>query len=137
MSDQNDLWASALAVREHAYAPYSTHRVGAAIIDEHDRLHVGCNVENAAYPAGNCAETSAIAAMIAAGGRRIKAIAVAGGVDGIDVCTPCGGCRQRMSEFADAQTRVWLADGNGGLTEHTVQELLPAGFSLKADSEGQ
>ena len=69
-------------------------------------MHIGCNVENAAYPEGNCAETSAIAAMIAAGGKKIVTIAVAGGEDDPRACSPCGGCRQRIAEFADDTTRI-------------------------------
>ncbi|MEC7362061.1 MAG: cytidine deaminase, partial [Pseudomonadota bacterium] len=81
-----------------AYAPYSRFPVGAAIRDETGAVHIGANVENAAYPVGNCAEASAIAAMVMAGGTRIAEIAVAGG-DGGMLCTPCGACRQRIREF--------------------------------------
>ena len=92
------LIAAARAVRARAYAPYSNHAVGAAVLDEHGRIHAGCNVENAAYPEGTCAEAGAIAAMVAAGSRHIAAMAIAG--PGPALCTPCGGCRQKIREFA-------------------------------------
>ena len=93
---------AAIDAMPSAYAPYSGFHVGAALLDENGNIHQGVNVENAAYPQGNCAEASAIAAMIIEGGRRIKAVAVAGRGDLL--CTPCGGCRQRIREFADAKT---------------------------------
>ena len=129
MTDQ-ELIDAALAVRENAYCRYSGYSVGAALIDEKDRTHVGCNVENAAYPQGNCAETAAIAAMIAAGGRRIRAIAVAGGSDRVTACTPCGGCRQRINEFADTDTRIIVIDDDGDWHTYSIAELLPSSFHL-------
>ena len=89
-----DLFEAAEAVRALAYAPYSKFKVGAAILADNGEIYAGCNVENAAYPQGNCAEASAIAAMIAGGGRRITRIYVTG--PGRDPVTPCGGCRQRI-----------------------------------------
>ncbi len=134
MSDA-DLIAAARGVRDKAHAPYSGFAVGAALIDEDGRLHVGCNVENASYPEGNCAETSAIAAMVAAGGRRIVAIAVCGGPAGgapIADVSPCGGCRQRISEFADAETRILLDNGPEMETQDVgMADLLPGAFSLR------
>jgi len=133
--DDADLIAAARGVRDKAHAPYSGFAVGAALIDEDGRLHVGCNVENASYPEGNCAETSAIAAMVAAGGRRIVAIAVCGGPVGsapIADVSPCGGCRQRISEFADAETRILLDNGPDMKTLHVgMADLLPGAFSLR------
>lgn len=128
--DDKDLINAALAVREHAYCPYSGFKVGAALVDDKGNVHVGCNVENAAYPQGNCAETSAIAAMIAAGGKNIVTIAVAGGSDAPTACTPCGGCRQRINEFADKQTRIIVIDDDGDWHTYSIGELLPAGFHL-------
>ena len=128
MTDQ-ELIDAALAVRKNAYCPYSGFQVGAALIDDQGRMHVGCNVENAAYPQGNCAETSAIGAMVAAGGKTIVTIAVAGGSEAVTACTPCGGCRQRINEFADAQTRVIVIDDDGWHT-YTMEELLPASFHM-------
>ena len=95
---KNKLYEKAKTVMEKAYAPYSKFKVGAAIFDENGKYHVGCNIENAAYPIGNCAEASAISAMIASNGNKIIAISVTGYGDLL--CTPCGGCRQRIREFA-------------------------------------
>lgn len=125
------LFDQAKAVRERAHAPYSGYRVGVALRDDQGNTWVGCNVENASYPEGSCAETAAIAAMVAGGGNRLRDVVVAGGRDGVEVCTPCGGCRQRISEFADAETRLWLVDDAGALREHTVADLLPHGFRLE------
>lgn len=130
MSRDRELVDAALAVRERAWAPYSGYRVGAAVLDESGRLHAACNVENSAFPLGSCAETGAISAMVAAGGRRIVAIAAVGGRDGPEACTPCGGCRQRIAEFADDDTRVLLIDDDGEITKHSVAGLLPLGFRL-------
>ncbi|MFQ5347695.1 MAG: cytidine deaminase [Rhodothalassiaceae bacterium] len=127
-----ELMRAAETVRGRAHAPYSHYHVGAALLDDQGRLHLGCNVENAAYPEGTCAETNAIGAMVVAGGGRISVIAVAGGPAGDDpqACTPCGGCRQRIREFADAETRILLADGKGGRREYRMGDLLPLSFSL-------
>lgn len=125
-----DLINAAKEARKNAYCRYSTYSVGAAIIDDQQRLHVGCNVENAAYNLGNCAETAAIAAMIQEGGKRIRRIAVAGGYDEPGPCTPCGGCRQRIKEFADENTVVIVIDDSNDWREYTIDELLPASFHL-------
>lgn len=129
MTDE-ELIEAALAARERAYSVYSGYRVGAALVDERGEVHTGCNVENASYPQGSCAETAAIAAMVAAGGRRIVTIAVAGGRDEeAGDCTPCGGCRQRISEFADPETRI-LARDRGDWKTFSIEDLLPASFHL-------
>jgi cytidine deaminase len=120
------LFDAALAARNRAYAPYSKFAVGAAIRDGEGRIHAGCNVENAAYPVGTCAEAGAISAMIAAGGTRIAAILVMG--DGAEPCTPCGGCRQRIREFAAAGTPVHVADPVRIRASFTLEQLLPASF---------
>ena len=120
------LFDAARAVRARAYAPYSRFPVGAALVDEAGRVHAGCNVENAAYPVGTCAEAGAIAAMIAAGGRRIAAVLVLG--DGPAPVTPCGACRQRIREFATSDTPVLVADPGGLRARFTVDDLLPASF---------
>jgi len=129
MTDQ-ELIDAALAVREHAYCPYSGFHVGAVLVDDQGRVHIGCNVENASYPQGNCAETSAIGAMVAAGGNSIVTIAVAGGREKVTACTPCGGCRQRIAEFADDQTRILVIDDEDDWHTYTMSELLPASFHL-------
>ncbi len=130
MTDE-ELLDAARTVRELAYCPYSDFRVGAAIIDEHGNVHVGCNVENAAYPQGSCAEVGAIAAMIAAGGQRIVTIAVAGGGSGkTRACTPCGGCRQRIHEFSDAETRIIFKDDDNEWHRYSMDDLLTSSFHL-------
>jgi cytidine deaminase len=120
----------ALVARQNAYARYSNYTVGAALIDDQGHVHTGCNVENAAYPLGNCAEAAAIAAMVNAGGRRIVAIAVVGGKGDVGACTPCGGCRQRIQEFADDDTTIIVHDDSEGWRTYTIAELLPASFHL-------
>jgi len=129
----DELIAAAKEVRTQAHAPYSRFFVGAALIDEHGRLHAGCNVENASYPEGICAEANAIGSMVAGGGRRIARIAVVGGPAGEQAqsaCTPCGGCRQRILEFADDETRILLPDDRSGLCSYGIDELLPHSFDL-------
>lgn len=127
-----ELLERAKAVRQAAYAPYSGFLVGAAIEDDQGQVHGGCNVENAAYPLGACAEAGAIGAMIAAGGakRRISRIAIVGGRKDLEDCTPCGGCRQRIAEFAGPQTRILLEGPSGTIREFSMAALLPAGFVL-------
>ncbi len=122
----NALFEAAKAAQAKAYVPYSRFRVGAALRDEHGAVHAGCNVENAAYPVGNCAEASAIAAMVLAGGRRIAEALVIG--DGTELCTPCGGCRQRLREFTAGDVRVHVAGPEGVRRSFTLEELLPASF---------
>jgi len=127
----DELLDAARVAREKAYCPYSTFHVGAAILDENGDVHIGCNVENAAYPLGNCAEAAAIAAMVIAGGKRIVTIAVAGGGENkTRACTPCGGCRQRINEFSDADTRIIIKDDSSEWHTYTVAELLPESFHL-------
>lgn len=127
MTDE-ELLDAARTVRDMAYCPYSKFRVGAAIIDEHGNVHVGCNVENAAYPQGSCAEAGAISAMIAAGGQRIVTIAIAGGVDKIRACSPCGGCRQRINEFADEATRIIFKGNDDAWHTYPISEILPSSY---------
>lgn len=117
---------AARAVRERGYAPYSKFLVGAAVLDEHGRIHAGCNVENAAYPQGWCAEASALAHLVTAGGRRVLAVAVVGVA--ADPVTPCGGCRQKIREFADADCPIWVADLNSVRLRTTLAVLLPHSF---------
>jgi len=127
----DELLDAARAVRERAYCPYSNFHVGAAILDENGNVHVGCNVENAAYSNVSCAEAGAISAMIAAGAKRIVKIAIAGGdASATRSCTPCGGCRQRIDEFADEETRVIVKDDDGDWHSYTMAELLPSSFHL-------
>jgi cytidine deaminase len=123
----NDLIAAAKSARLKAYAPYSKFLVGAAVRDERGQIHAGCNIENAAYPQGWCAETSAIAAMIMSGGRSIAEMAVIG--TGDLLCTPCGGCRQKIREFAKGNVKIHMCGEDGKLKQtFTLDELLPASF---------
>ena len=117
----------ALKVRKNAYAPYSGFQVGAALRSEEGEIFVGVNVENAAYPEGTCAEAGAIAAMIAAGHRRIKEAYVV--ADCPRPVPPCGGCRQKIAEFADQDVIVTLATIAGEEEKLTVSELLPGVFT--------
>ncbi|SHJ36099.1 cytidine deaminase [Palleronia salina] len=121
-----DLLSAARAVRENAHAPYSRFKVGAALRSTEGNLHRGCNVENVAYPEGTCAEAGAIAAMVAAGDKRIAAIAVI--ADCPAPVPPCGGCRQKLAEFADGTVPVTLATTDGQVLETTVADLLPGAF---------
>lgn len=126
---QQELLAAARAVRLKAYAPYSNFQVGAAILADDGQIYSGCNVENAAYPEGTCAEAGAIAAMIAAGAQRIQQVVVV--ADGERLISPCGGCRQKLAEFCDASVPVLLASATGrDIASYSVAELLPASFSL-------
>ena len=120
------LFAAAKAAQARAYAPYSNFRVGAALLSPEGEIHAGCNVENAAYPQGACAEAGAIAAMAMARGRRIAEILVIG--DGEGLCTPCGGCRQRIREFAAPETPIHIAGPAGVRASFTLGELLPHSF---------
>jgi cytidine deaminase len=126
MNDDDALLQAALAAREQAYAPYSRFAVGAALRDEHGRIHAGCNVENAAYPQGLCAEAVALGQLVVAGGRRVTAVAVVG--DAAAPLTPCGGCRQKLHEFGADDTPVLCASTRGARLWTTLGELLPAGF---------
>ena len=122
---------AAKKVRANAHVPYSGYYVGAALVDETGAIHTGCNVENAAYPEGTCAEANAIGSMVAAGGKRIVAIAAIGGAGEIEACTPCGGCRQCIFEFADDNTQVILVGEGNSIDSYSINELLPAGFRMR------
>lgn len=126
----DDLINAAKEARENAYNRYSQFSVGAAIVDDQGRMHVGCNVENAAYPLGSCAEAGAISAMVQEGGKRIVKIAVIGGAGEVGPCTPCGGCRQRIREFANGETVILAIDDSGKWQEYLIDELLPASFHM-------
>lgn len=129
MSDEPDfdlLFAAAARIQPRAYAPYSRFRVGAAILADDGAVYVGCNVENAAYPVGTCAEAGAISAMIAGGARAIRAVLVFG--EGEELVTPCGACRQRIREFAMPDTPVAIAGPGGIRARFSLEQLLPASF---------
>ena len=126
MTEDSDIVAAARAAMKNAYAPYSRFKVGAAVRGESGRLYAGCNVENAAYPQGWCAEASAIAAMVMAGETRIVEAAVIG--DGEAPCTPCGGCRQKLHEFAGGDLPIHVCGPEGLRRTVTLGELLPLAF---------
>ncbi|MBD1544780.1 cytidine deaminase [Roseibium aggregatum] len=132
MSGLEDLFEAAKAARENAYAPYSNFKVGAAIRAARGRVFTGCNVENAAYPEGTCAEAGAIAAMVLAGETRIGEVVVIGDAA---LCTPCGGCRQKLKEFSAPDVSVHIAGLDGIKQSFTVAELLPAGFELHGNRD--
>lgn len=123
---QTALLRAARAARQRAYAPYSGFPVGAAVLDEQGRVHAGCNVENAAYPEGLCAEAGALSAMVLAGGHQARAVLVVGG-SGAWI-TPCGGCRQKLREFCTADTPVLSASDEALGPRHTLAQLLPESF---------
>ena len=120
------LFAAASRIQPRAYAPYSRFKVGAALLADDGTVYAGCNVENAAYPVGACAEAGAISAMIAGGAKAISAILVFG--EGAELVTPCGACRQRIREFALPETPVAIAGPEGVRARFTLEELLPASF---------
>lgn len=128
-----DLFAAARAVRDQAYAPYSGFRVGAALRCPDGSIHVGCNVENIAYPEGTCAEAGAIAAMVAAGRREIAEIWVL--ADAPEPVSPCGGCRQKLAEFAGPEVMVVLAGPAGERARTTLGALLPGAFGPRQMGE--
>lgn len=121
-----DMLSLARTMRDRAYAPYSKFHVGAVVKGANGKLYAGCNVENAAYPVGNCAEASAIAAMVGDGETRIVEALVMG-PEG-QICTPCGACRQRLREFSGAELQIHLADPTGVKQTITLGELLPMSF---------
>jgi len=124
---RDTLLAVAQTVRTQAHAPYSKFAVGAAVLDEQGRIHAGCNVENAAYPQGWCAEASAIAAMVAAGGQHIVAVAVS--AEAAQPVPPCGGCRQKIREFAWDDCPIFVTGARGDLrATYTLGQLLPFAF---------
>lgn len=120
------LFEAARDAMAHAHAPYSKFPVGAAILTEDGRVHSGCNIEIASYPEGWCAETSALSHYVMAGGGRITDIAViAQKMAGV---TPCGGCRQRLAEFAGPDTRLHLCDNDGVTETMRFGDIFPRGF---------
>jgi cytidine deaminase len=124
--DVEEMFAAAKAAQANSHAPYSRFRVGAAVRTASGRIFSGCNVENAAYPQGSCAEAGAISAMVAAGEREIVAVLTVCDGDAIGTC--CGGCRQRIREFASGDTTIYAAGPDGVRAIFTVDELLPHSF---------
>lgn len=125
--DPEALLARAAEVRARAYAPYSRFRVGAALLGDDGAVHVGCNVENASFGGTICAERMALGALIAAGAKRVEAIAVVGGAR--EPAAPCGLCRQMLRELVrDGSVVVWMRDTKGRTRSATMDELLPFAF---------
>lgn len=120
------LFDAAKAAMGRAYAPYSRFSVGVAILAENGEIYAGCNVENASFPEGWCAETSALGAMVTNGATRIREVAVMAGAP--QLTTPCGGCRQRLAEFGDADTPVHICGPEGLRKTFRLGDLLPAAF---------
>ncbi len=117
---------------EHAYAPYSGFRVGAALLTKSGKVYLGCNIENASFSPTICAERTAVAKAVSEGEREFEAIAVVGGKAGMisGICPPCGVCRQVLSEFCQPDFPVYLGKGNGEYETVLLKDLLPLGFSL-------
>ena len=120
------LFEAAKKVRERAHVPYSQFKVGAALLSEDKKIVVGCNVENAAYPQSQCAEASAIGNLVSQGFNNIIEVVVIGSGD--ILASPCGGCRQRLREFASLDTPIHMCNINGHLKTLTLAELLPDSF---------
>ena len=120
------LFNAAKMVRENAHVPYSNFKVGAAFLTEDNSIISGCNVENAAYPQSQCAEASAIGNLVSQGFSKIKEVVVIG--SGSLLCSPCGGCRQRLREFASLETQIHMCNSDGHLKTSTLKELLPDSF---------
>lgn len=123
---QQRLLAASLQARERSYSPYSRYAVGAAVLDEHGQIHVGANMENAAYPQSWCAEATALGALRMAGSLQVKAVLVSG--PGPEIITPCGGCRQKLREFGEPDLIIIAADPGGIKQQWTLEQLLPFSF---------
>lgn len=128
-----DLIPQAKAVRLNAHAPYSNFKVGCALITMDREVFTGCNVENVAYPEGTCAEAGAIASMVAAGGREIRAVTVV--ADSPLPVPPCGGCRQKLAEFAGPDVEVTMATLAGMSETVFLRDLLPGKFDASHMAE--
>lgn len=125
----DDLFKAAKAAMERAYAPYSRFRVGAAVRTDTGTVHAGCNIENASYPEGWCAETTALGHMIMAGGGKVTDIAVV--AEKMPRILPCGGCRQRLAEFVAEDARLHLCDMNGVQETVAFTSIFPSAFDLE------
>jgi len=129
-SQHQALLQAARHAQRRAYAPYSNYQVGAAVLDDQGRIHAGCNVENAAYPEGVCAEASALSAMVLAGSTHARAVLVVGngGDHGTGWTTPCGGCRQKLREFGAPDLPILTANAQTIGPAYTLAQLLPESF---------
>ncbi len=129
MHAPKDMLARAQEVLKNSYSPYSHFPVAACLRDENGHLHSGCNVENAAYGLGLCAETAALCGLVSTGNKKIVEALVL--IPGTDVCAPCGRCRQVILEFAELDTIVHLCTLEGSYARYTIDELIPHAFSGK------
>lgn len=133
--DYKDLMSEALKARKMAYTPYSHFNVGAALLAKNGKVYTGCNIENAAYTPSNCAERTAFFKAVSEGVLEFDAIAIVGGpasTDNLNVCAPCGVCRQVMMEFCDPKTfKVILGKSTEDYRVYTLEEILPLGFGPK------
>ncbi len=126
--EAEQLIKAAIEAKEHAYAPYSNFRVGAALLTKGGKVYQGCNIENAAYSPTNCAERTAFFKAVYEGEREFEAIAING--DGDDYLFPCGVCRQIMAEFCDPDTfLIYVSKKNGAYQKYTLAELFPGAFT--------
>ncbi|WP_419882488.1 cytidine deaminase [Peribacillus sp. B-H-3] len=125
--DKKTLIQEAIEARKQAYTPYSKFQVGAALLTADGRVYQGCNIENASYGLTNCAERTAIFKAVSEGAKGIQAIAVAGDTEG--PVSPCGACRQVIAEFSDENTKIYLTNLKGDVTETTIKQLLPGYFA--------
>lgn len=144
--EREELVRAALEARKKAYTPYSHFQVGAALLTKTGKVYLGCNIENAAYSPCNCAERTAFFKAVSEGEREFSAIAITGGredADTLEICAPCGVCRQVMKEFCDGDTfEIILGTNSGKIEVYTLKELLPLGFGaenlreIKGDNDG-
>ena len=128
MDSINKLFKIAQQTRLNAYAPYSKFKVGAAILTTNGHIYTGCNVDNASYPCGTCAEAGAISAMIAGGGNHIAQILI---IADTECILPCGNCLQKIAEFGDANTVIHSADTQKIVKTQTLKDILPQAFVLR------
>lgn len=132
---RSELISHALQSRNQSYCPYSHFAVGAALLSKDGKLYTGCNIENAAYTPGNCAERTAFFKAVSEGVREFSSIAIVGGpkgVDTLDLCAPCGVCRQVMLEFCDPKTfEIILAKDPEHYEIFTLEQIIPMGFGPK------
>lgn len=128
------LVAAAKEAREHAYAPYSNFKVGAAVLTGSQKVYLGCNIENASFGLTNCAERTAIFKAVSEGEQKVIALAIIADTKG--PIFPCGACRQVMSEFCAPDTKIYLANLQGHVEEWLLKDLLPGAFTASAMEKG-
>ncbi len=131
MIEYEKLMQEALQAREASYSPYSGFKVGAALLCKNGKIYAGCNIENGAYGPSNCAERTAFFKAVSEGEREFAAIAIVGGGDQLQVCYPCGVCRQVMAEFCSPEFEIICGTEPQQYEKHTLEELLPKAFFLK------